>query len=121
MSPRIPSTKREGCGCGVLGAPSPVLVSFLLAARLGLVFLSWGLECAGRGAHGPQCRAGSPSHGLELPFHLLALLLSRLLLLRSKMFQYVELWGREEEKNQDIVEKEIRNNPASSPHTPHVG
>ena len=37
------------------------------------------------------------------------------------MFQYVELWGRDGEKNRDIVKKEIMNNPAAGVHTPHMG
>jgi hypothetical protein len=47
--------------------------------------------------------------------------LSGLLLLRSKMFQYVELWGRDRREKSEYCWKEIMNNPAASPHTPHVG
>lgn len=70
-----------------------------------------------------MCRAGAawPSAPVTVPGWPFTPELSRLLLLSSKMFQYVELWGRDGEKNRDIVEKEIMNNPAASLHTPHVG
>lgn len=84
-----------------------------------LVFLSNGQECAGRGQPGRQPRAQAAP--VTVPGWPFTPELSRLLLLSSKMFQYVELWGRDREKNRDIVEKEIMNKPAASLHTPHVG
>lgn len=84
-----------------------------------LVFLSNGQECAGRGQPGPRPQAQAAP--VTVPGWPFTPELSRLLLLSSKMFQYVELWGRDREKNRDIVEKEIMNNPAASLHTPHVG
>lgn len=109
----MPRTEARGQGPGA-SAPS--------APQRCLVFLSRGQECAGRGQPGRQRRTQQPLQpqsrsrvGLSPPSSPWPLLLS------SKMFQYVELWGRDGKKNRDIVEKEIMNNPAASVHTPHMG